>query len=446
MPLVTRFIVFAICATSFIACAPQKEFPINHSTDPNSVTSLVSQSPQTTETETEAEAESTVHRSSTHASRSLLIMSYNLHNMFDTQHDIQEGVDKNDSEFLPRADCIALHRRLKSECQNESSQKRTRSCIKREEKKIELCKKGKFDWTPGKFALKMKQIKAVFDLRKKANKENRYPDLVAFSEIENSNVTAAIAQDLGYSHYVTTNGRDRRGIDLALMYQPSSELKKESHTQHHIESIEDRFGYPTRPILEVKFEYKGKPLFVYVNHWPSQRSPTISRSLAARKLRELIEKRYQEDPESAFIAMGDFNTNEETRRKPGQDHPFDDVLLKGTPTMKDAKAAAVKAGHKVAPGSYFYDGWLDLDRFFVSENLLNRGASSFTDASEELSVDLSSFNIFNHPEISETCNPRYCDEPQSVPKRYDHYVKPGQNLSEVSPGFSDHYPIYVKIQ
>ena len=193
------------------------------------------------------------------ASSSILLMSYNLYNFFDTQHD--EG--KNDYGFLSKEICKEKEEERFSRC--------TKSC-ERETEKRDMKLKGEFktaegkekknydvelslsdekyketdekkckkkcrddknkdikrycvDWNQEKYLGKLNQLKKVFDLRKSTSEESTYPDIVGFVEIENERVAKDIASLLGYKNQVTTNGPDNRGIDVALLYNTSDDLK-----------------------------------------------------------------------------------------------------------------------------------------------------------------------------------------------------------------------------
>src|SRR5690606_38125308 len=75
-------------------------------------------------------------------------------------------------------------------------------------------------WTEEKLTLKISQIKRVFDQAV----EHR-PDIVSLVEVENENVVGQLARALGYSRWLVTESPDRRGVDVALLYNEKPYLK-----------------------------------------------------------------------------------------------------------------------------------------------------------------------------------------------------------------------------
>ena len=109
-------------------------------------------------------------------SQSMKIMTYNVENLFDTQHDSL----KNDKEFLPNSE---LH------------------------------------WTNKRFYDKLHEVMQVIV----GLGDDELPLLVGLCEVENDFVLKAMTQfdpydQLGYD-YVHYEGPDARGIDVALLYQ-----------------------------------------------------------------------------------------------------------------------------------------------------------------------------------------------------------------------------------
>ena len=103
---------------------------------------------------------------------------------------------------------------------------------------------------------------------------------------------------------------DRRGIDVALLYNPKyfTLEKSEIHPLYFIRDNDTSF---TRDILQVTGLLNGERTHVLVNHWPSRsggEKRTIYRRIrAADKCRAIYDKLRKIDPLTKVIVMGDLN-------------------------------------------------------------------------------------------------------------------------------------------
>ena len=331
--------------------------------------------------------------------RELVIVNYNVENLFDIDHD----QDKEDWTFLPTS-----HPLKAQACAQIKSSYRRRECFET-------------DWTMANLEIKLGQIERILKFAR-----SEMPDILALSEVENEAVLKMLASKLGYQHFAISNGNDERGIDVAILWRESSKLSKVSIREHELKG--------TRPILEVEFKVGGKQkLFVFVNHWPSLANPNESRLVAAKSLKARILEVQRKWPDSKQIALGDFNTI--SRLHP---HPFNDVLLRKSALidLEERVQDSLSYDEKInrPPGTYFYARemqWNRLDRIFVSENLV---------MGKELRVDEKSFRVLAAPFA--TTQERYEGREHylrgsvvyGVPWSYDH------NANEASrAGFSDHF-------
>ncbi len=344
-------------------------------------------------------------------------MSYNVQNLFDSVHD--KG--KNDWAFLPKG-----AKGKEKACAKIGIQHYRNSCFKT-------------DWTETKLKVKLSQIKQAI-----LGKRAVLPHFLGLSEVENSRVVSLLAKELGYKEFRMTKGPDKRGIDLALLYNPSSELAFETMREHEV--LGDYFKKkPTRSILEVEFKVgikKKQRLTVFVNHWPSLGNPTKARLRAARVLKRRVDQILAYDSKHLLVAMGDFNTIPEDFP-----HPFKTILTKrgGLWDVHEAFMSSQKISkskkQSLPPGSFFYGkkfAWNLLDRIFISRNLLDgKGAE----------VDLQSYQIYAPSfltdvyEYSEKASPVFGSRVVGVPKRYNHNASDPKKA-----GYSDHFPIVVKIK
>lgn len=341
------------------------------------------------------------------------IMSYNVENLFDTLHD--EG--KDDWTFLPS----------KFQGKNEA-------CAEVKYKKYrDEC--FETDWNEEKLDTKLEQIKDVLTRERSA-----LPDVLALVEIENENVISLLAKKLGYSQYTVSNSPDKRGVDLALLWN-DKKLKNISKKELEVKSsaLKDR---PTRNILEVEFIVAGKfPLTVFVNHWPSQANKNESRIDAAKIMMKRVKEIQKKNSQMAIVSTGDFNVADTNRPD-----PFFSVvealgLLDVHSLVMESKDLDYRVKVTYPLGTYFYSKtmqWNLLDRFFISKNL-NDGKG--------LDLLIKSYQIYapkfitTQHEYSYKTDHHYGTTVQGVPKRYEH------NTSRSSKaGYSDHFPIIMKLK
>lgn len=204
-------------------------------------------------------------------------------------------------------------------------------------------------------------------------------DLVALCEVENDSVLVQLTQrsllaPLGYA-YVMTHSLDRRGVDVALMYQPMAfrPYAVASLRVPH-DSVTER---PTRDILFVSGEtISGDTLHVFVCHFPSRlggrRVSEPYRLRAAGVIRQCVDSLFAVQREAKIIVTGDFN--DEPRNA-----SIATVLAASVPPARLSDvdvarlyvlSARLKAHDGVA-GTYKYRGeWNRLDNILVSGALL----------------------------------------------------------------------------
>lgn len=339
--------------------------------------------------------------------KSIEVMSYNVENLFDTVH--EEG--KNDWAYLPLS-----YKGKKEACLKMKSRYRKNECLST-------------DWTDKHLGLKISQIKEVIFKERK-----RKPEVLALSEVENKRVISLLAKELGYRDFIISDSPDRRGIDLALLFDSSKDFKLLSQTEHKLEGNYFK-KKPTRNILEAKFLIEGKhPLYIFVNHWPSLGNPDFARVEAAKKLKNRIESLKKADKNNHFIALGDFNTIPKLK-KGSREHPFGDIFLKNS-IMRDLKTEFLNSKKvssseksKLPKGTYYYHRgkeWNDLDRVFISNSLLD---------DKGLDIEVESFQIYAPKFILTKAHG------QMVPMGYNH-----QSQSRKTAGYSDHFPLIFKLK
>ena len=346
--------------------------------------------------------------------RTIQVMSYNVENLFDAKHDIVKNIDKNDWTFLPK-NTVG-----KSDaCLKERSKHHRKECLST-------------DWTDKKVDLKISQISNV------VRKTGPLPDFLGLGEVENSNVVGQLAKKLGYTKFEITESPDERGVDVALLYKNTADIKKISRAEHIVP-----VDYATRNILEVEFLINQKyPLTIFVNHWPSLANPDSWRIKAAEVLARRTEEILKIKPNMAILAMGDFNTIDSN-----SPHPFKTVLFKNdlfkdvAQTFTEDKKIDKKMKNSMASGTYYFapkNEWNYLDHFFVNKVLMDgKGIELVVKSFEINSPSFLNFNLKKKVYEGEQRNIKMI----TVPKHFN-----PNGTTDESIGYSDHYAILVKLE
>lgn len=271
------------------------------------------------------------------------VMSYNLENLFDTRRNPM----KDDGEFLPE---------------------------------------GNRHWTPKRYYHKLRQVARVIT----AAGEWDTPALIGLCEVENDSVVHHLLYRTPLKRqayrYCLTRRSDRRGLQVALLYQ------RDRFACLGQQSVSIRFSgkthKSTRDILHVWGKIPtGDTLDVLVCHFPSryggEKESERDRLDAALTLRQLTDSLYACRQAPRFLVMGDFNdtpSNRSLREK-----------LKAKPCPAQAFGAERTASPKSDTlhlynlfdrprafppgGSHKYQGeWSQLDQMLVNEALLDGGS------------------------------------------------------------------------
>ena len=274
----------------------------------------------------------------------LMIVSYNVENLFDTIHD--ERI--NDVEFTPE---------------------------------------GAKHWTSHRYHRKLQHISQTI-----SRVGGRiWPSLVTLVEVEN----AGVIEDLlhlyglwrkGY-RYVITNSPDPRGVDVAMLYR-ITDLELLSKSEYAVDFTNAPYK-KSRNVLECKFRLPNNDtLYAYGVHFPSRREGVGKsepfRCDVAYLIRDRINHLYASLSSKGrlnthFIVMGDFN--EESHEKAIKEVLSAlDVLAKDSVShLNDYPHLYSLMSPKIEPwakrnhplGSYFFHHqWQQLDHFIISHSLL----------------------------------------------------------------------------
>lgn len=194
---------------------------------------------------------------------------YNLENLFDTEDDPLI----NDDQFLPDGD---------------------------------------YQWTPERYQRKLENMSQVISL---VAKEYGGPVALGVSEIENERVLRDLISteklkpfNFGIVHY---DSPDRRGVDVALLYQKDRFRVLSSHP-YRLTTADTNFR--TRDQLLVTGVIDGcDTVSIIVNHWPSKlggEKRSMPKRIAAAELsKHISDSLMQANPRAKVVIMGDLNDN-----------------------------------------------------------------------------------------------------------------------------------------
>jgi predicted extracellular nuclease len=254
------------------------------------------------------------------------------------------------------------------------------------------------------------------------------PDIIGLCEVENRTVLEDLISETPLDRYsyriIHKNSPDKRGIDVAVLYNP-----------RRVEYLKSRFysvakpGLLTRDILCFKALLGSDTCYLLVNHWPSRSEGQIETEpdrFAAAKLLKLITDSILSCHASAkILIMGDFN-----------DEPADKSLvdyLKATTVFKKPLPSglynltfAPSAG--AVRGTLKYQGlWNSFDQIIVS--------GSYLLAETGLTVTADAYRIFADPFLLVE------DKSYNGSKPYRTY-----NGFKYQGGFSDHLPVFIDLE
>lgn len=310
---------------------------------------------------------------------------YNQENLFDTCHD--EG--KRDYDFLPT---------------------------------------GSYKWNAMKYNHKLSNMsRALADMGTDVL-PNIGCAIIGLAEVENSkaldDLIAQPALSARNYQYVHIEGPDRRGIDCALLYNPSLFSVKNTRLVPYVQKLKKDSAFYTRGFLTVSGTLADENVAVIVCHLPSRFSESFYRELGAEQVKAIKDSLLNDDPNCKVFVMGDMN-----------DDPIDKSMagiLKGKGNIKDVNEGdmynpwyniLVKEG----VGTLLYQGsWNLFDQILVTPNLLNKD-----DKKDFSSLKLWKNQIFKRDYLFQT-EGKY----KGSPKRT---TAGGVWLD----GYSDHLPVVI---
>ena len=261
---------------------------------------------------------------------------YNLENLFDTCHD----AGKNDYEYLPD---------------------------------------GTNKWTGLKYSHKLKNMAKVLSEMGTDWLPGVGCAAIGVSEVENAKCLTDLCNQAPLKarnfKFVHIEGPDQRGVDCALVYNPSLFKVRSQQLVPYIYKLSKDAQRATRGFLVVKGVLGGEDVAIIVCHLPSRGAESYYREEGGRQVKEVKERLQKEDPDIKILIMGDMNDDPQDKSmavalgakrkikdvpKNGLYNPWWDVLASGTGTLQ-------------------YDGkWNLFDQIILSQNLLHQeGADDY---------------------------------------------------------------------
>jgi Endonuclease/Exonuclease/phosphatase family len=223
-------------------------------------------------------------------------------------------------------------------------------------------------------------------------------------------------------HY---NSKDKRGIDVAFVYNPK--YFKPIYSVSIPVQLPSTLGikYETRDILMVEGLLDSDSIYVFVNHWPSKRGgedrTTASRNAAAATCRKAINNILKNHPMAKIVVMGDFNDNPDS-------YSMTKVLQSSGNTKQ------IEPGFLYNPWLKIYkdgrgtlanqDIWSLFDQILVSDAWLERTGTGY---------------YFKYAQIHQT------NAMIENSGRYRGYPMRTWDGNNYRGGFSDHFPSYMVV-
>lgn len=213
-------------------------------------------------------------------------------------------------------------------------------------------------WTPYRYWDKLHAVARTIA----AIGGDRAPDFAALCEVENDSVMHDLTRrsplrTVKYE-YLITSSDDPRGIDVALMYKPTT-FRPFAHRSLRLSSGLVPEGHHVRDVLLVSGQlHTGDTLDLLVCHLPSRLRGKQSRQLrhaVAEHICHAIDSLSRERRLPHIIVMGDFNDTSRSRAL--------------RPLSEKGGLACITEGLN---GSYRYKGkWEQIDHVYLSPTLLH---------------------------------------------------------------------------
>lgn len=251
--------------------------------------------------------------------------------------------------------------------------------------------------------------------------------ILGVSEIENKRVLEDLVKqeaiaDRNYQ-IVHRDSPDRRGIDVALLYNPKhfEFINVDMRNINYL--LDDGDTLRTREIMHVTGILDGDTTHILVNHWPSrsggEKRSAPRRNKAAQTCTMIIDSLKTINPDVKILVMGDFNDDPTSTSTKG--------ILRAKGKIKDVTEKdlfnPMYDYYRRGLGSNAYrDNWSLFDQIILSPGLLNKDQDGY----------------FFYKSI--IFNKKYLIQRSGQYKGYPFRTFSGDKYQG---GYSDHFPVFV---
>lgn len=257
------------------------------------------------------------------------------------------------------------------------------------------------------------------------------PDLLGVCEVENEAIVQRLANQINIPgrtyDVVTHNSPDARGIDVSFIFDKNT--LQAANPSHQV--VIKRTA--TRDLFWCTFTVTAtnREFVAIANHWPARSAGQYEsepfRMLTGETLSFVVSDLLANNPNLPILAMGDFN--DEPFNRSMQEYLLgtrDPGLVKASPLARLLNLMwPLMQGDD--PGTYLFSStWNMLDQFLVSKVFIKN--------TSKVKVVDGSTAMFKPPQLR---------GPAGAAKKYGRPSKPS---SFDQTGFSDHYPIVMKIK
>jgi len=254
------------------------------------------------------------------------------------------------------------------------------------------------------------------------------PTVIGVCEIENRRVLEdlvnqkhLIGKNYGIVHF---DSPDRRGIDVALLYQKKLFVPTNYKAFELLlyDSNDRTKRVYTRDQLLVSGMLDGEKIHFIVNHWPSRSGgeelSRPKRIKAAQLNRRIMDSIFSENPYAKIITLGDFNDDP---TNPSIKEVLNAKGERESLQLKEFYNPMENLFHKGLGTLAYRDGWNLFDQIIISTELAKKDFSSYR---------LYKAGIFNKG---------YLETPNGQYKGY-----PFRSFANVyTGGYSDHFPVFI---
>lgn len=281
---------------------------------------------------------------------------------------------------------------------------------------------GQMQWDEARYQAKLNSLATV--IATMGSKEG--PVLIGLSEVENKQVLEDLVrkEPLAKRRYeiVHYESEDAQGLDIALLYKPKQFIL----TSQQEVNIPFQNNFKSRGILKVTGKLQGEEISVYVNHWPPKyrNSAEGERRLgtAAAELRKQIDAEQAANKDAKIIVMGDFDAEpgaevmKEVLNATGRPNPYYNKELFNTFYLHAVQGS----------GSYLNrKGFEMLDQILISKSLIDSKGLQYVRGSATIHDTSAIKFMFG---------------------KYKNTPKPTFSGTTYFGGYSDHFPVYIKLR